>query len=202
MATMSAISQNKPQLGSPDSNVLASEFINPAVADRPYIMGSAVVGTIPVSNVGATKVFVGQPETNNANALVGVMCLGAPQVAHRGNFVKDGFESGFNNFATGGRFWVALDLATFKKADLDGTNKNLILSVDKNGVFSYTKDLPTANVSAGGTDNNVEVSNIRVSVLKICDQAIIPAIDEVIGVGATNYTFKYTKGIGAILISL
>lgn len=195
------ISQSKPQLGSPASNDLFAEYVNPAFADRPYIMGSAVVGTVAGLSKKSTKVFVGQPEATNANALVGVMVNGIEQVSQRGDFVRAGFGDYYNNFATGGRFWVALDLATFKVGDLDGTTKNLVLSVDKNGVFSYTKTKPTANTSAGGTDDNVEVSSTRVTVLSYSDKVILPAIDEVVAVGATNYTFKYPKGIGALLIS-
>lgn len=197
---INGIAQSKPALGGVVSSITPSVVIAPVSADRPYILGSVVVGITPTASTTPAKAFVGQPE--GEQKIQGVMCLGSAQVAQRGEngFVKAGFADDYNNFGTKGAFWCALDLAHFTKSDVEGVGGKGVLSVDKNGVLSFGKTNVQNNTSAGGTDNNVVIGNDCVSVLNFYDKAIIGAIDESVAVGAETYAFKYPKGIGAILV--
>lgn len=182
-----SISSNKPSLGGVVSSITPSVVIAPVVADKPYIMGSAVIGTAPATSGENTKAFVGA----GAN-IRGVMCLGAPQIQQRGTdgIVRSGYGEDYNQVGANGAFWAALDLANFTKADVDALTAEAKLSVDSNGVFSYSATAPAGNT---------EVTS-NVVVLNYFDKAIIPAINESVTVGATTTTFNYTKGIGAILL--
>ena len=186
------IAQSRPELGGLVSSMSPSVIITPANANRPYIMGSVVAGINPTGTKQSVKAFVGSP--TGKQAIQGVMCLNVAQIKQRGGqdgFVKTGFAEDYNNLGTKGAFWCALDLANFDRADVEALQGNGVLSVDTNGVLSFGATAPAGNAT-------IEAQNA--SAYNFYDNAIIGAIDEVVAVGNTTYTFKYPQGIGAILV--
>lgn len=182
------IASSKPALGgvvSADNNAVG---ISAVVADRPYILGSAVTKIVPLDDKIKPLGVVGKGAT-----IAGVMALGINQIPARGFFVDSGFDSGWNNIGFKGAFWCALDLKNFNATDFaDFINtKTFSLSVDKNGVFSIAKTMPA---------DNEEVTNGVV--LGVHSGIIQEALDKSITIGANTYEFKYPNGIGAICIAL
>lgn len=175
----SGISGNTPGLGSVASGVIQSVLIAPAKFNKPYIMGAGVVSITPDSSTKASGASVGAGAT-----ILGIASLGGAQIQQRGDFVKEGYDSDYNQVGLRGAFWAALDLANFDATALTGAS----LYVDANGVFSYAATAPTGATKV--TSN--------VAVLNYCDKAILSAIDETIG----TTTFSYASGIGAILLAI
>lgn len=195
------IAQSRPELGGLVSSMSPSVIIAPANANRPYIMGSVVAGLNPTPTKQSVKAFVGQPA--GQQEIQGVMCLNVAQIKQRGGqdgFVKSGFAEDYNNIGTKGAFWCALDLAHFDRTAVEALQGNGILSVDGNGVLSFGATAVQGNTSAGAAANNTPIEPHSASVFNFYDSAIIGAIDEVVSVGNTTYTFKYPQGIGAILV--
>lgn len=198
MALNRGIALSQPDLGSIVSSMSPSVVIAPVNADRPYIMGSVVAGLAPSASKESTKAFIGAP--SGKQKLQGVMCLGIGQIKQRSKdgFVRDGFASDYNNYGTQGAFWCALDLQHFDKIKI--VNGAGVLSVDVNGVLSFSDANITGNTAGGTATANVEIDNSNASALNYYASPIISAIDETIVVGANTYTFKYPNGIGAILL--
>lgn len=182
------IASSKPALGgvvSADNNAVG---ISAVIADRPYILGSAVTKIVPLDDKVKPLGVVGK----GAN-IAGVMALGINQIPPRGFFVDSGFDSGWNNVGFRGAFWCALNLANFNATDFaDFINtKDFKLSVDKNGVFSVSK--------ADIADNENVLNGI---VLAVHSGIIQEALDKTITIGANTYEFKYPNCIGAVCIAL
>ena len=181
------IAHNKPELGGVVAYITSAAVNVPVVANRPYILGSAVTKVHPQKPAEPTKVFVGKAAT-----ILGVMALGSAQVRHYDHLVEKGFADTCNNMGCGGVFYGALDLQHYdavKMQTLLGTGAGK-LYVDDNGVFSFSD-----------TDNgNTEVTNAFV--ISIDSQIIVPAMNKQLNVGGQQYTFNYPKGIGAIAIKI
>lgn len=191
---MKQISTNAPSLG----GVIAMNKIVPTIAvgnaNRPYIMGSAVFATSGTDGRNPIKCHLG----NTGGKVAGIMCLGMPQVYQYGKFVES-YEASNNNVGLKGTFYAALDLAKFEETKILALNGNGVLSVDKNGVFSYS-DAVVQTEGSGTTENTIAVSS-AVVVLNYFATPILEAFEKTFNVGGTNYTYKYPKGIGAISIS-
>lgn len=179
-----SISGTRAALGSPVTKISPALTIKHSKANRPYIMGSAVVGTIPARDGFQTTALVGQ-----ASVVKGIMCLGIPPIYQRGGFVDKGYDALYNNMALSGAFWCALDLANFSASDI--SDEEGILSVDKNGVFSYSLTLPA---------DNVEVKNAVV--LNYSNTPLTNPVSRTIKVNDEIYEFDYPSGIGGILLVL
>lgn len=197
---LKGISQSAPTLGGVVTSNVSSVIIAPVTANRPYIMGSVVAGTTPTLVQSPTKVFIGQPA--GQQEIAGVMCLGSPQVEQRNAFVRSGFNADYNNMGSGGIFWCALDLQHFDKNQIEALQGNGILSVDKNGVLSFSNQAIQNNTAGGGQENNTPIEPHSAIVYNYYDKPVLGAIDEVINVGQTAYTFKYPKGIGVIALKI
>lgn len=197
---LKGISQSAPTLGGVVTSNVSSVMITPVTANRPYIMGSIVAGITPTPIQTPSKAFIGQP--TGQQEILGVMCLGAPQVEQRNAFVRSGFNAEYNNMGAGGTFWCALDLQHFNKATIDALQGTGILSVDKNGVLSYSTQNIQNNTAGGGQENNTMIEPHCACVYRYYDKPVLGAIDEVINVGQTAYTFKYPKGIGIIEVRI
>lgn len=195
MSMLSNIAKSLPALGGIVAEVSPSAVISPATATRPYIMGCAVTGIIPAANRETSKVVIGQ-----AAEIKGAMVLGLPQLEQRGSFVEAGFDGKYNNVGLTGAFWCALDLAHFTASDVEALSAEGVLSVDKNGVFSYGTANVIGNDAAGTSADNIQVTNAKV--LQYVATPIIGAIDSQVVSGSETYTFKYSSGIGAILLVL
>ena len=185
MSVFRGITDSSPALGTPVAQVSSASVIAHASANRPYILGSAVIGTISTRDGSKVKALVGA-----AASVKGVMCLPSPGVEQRGTFVKAGYDDNFNNAGFSGAFWCALDLANFDASEVEALTAEGVLSVDSNGVFSYGQTAPS---------NNTTVTNGVV--LNYYDSAILSAMDESVSVDSTTYTFKYDSGIGGIMIA-
>lgn len=186
---IASITTSKPELGSTVRGQLNTQIIYHASADKPYIMGAGVFGITPsLSTTSLPQAVVGKA-TNDKNRLLGVMALGIGHVVQRDVFVTAGYAESYNNIGVQGGFYVALDLQYFDDKKL----ANAKLTVDGNGVFSFTSDA----VNSTGA-NTTATANIAVAgdfkVIRIYSKAILNPINTTIG----NYTFNYPKGIGAL----
>lgn len=181
------IAANKPELGGVVAYITSAPVNVPVVANRPYILGSAVTKIHPQKPAEPAKVFVGQAAT-----IKGIMALGSAQVRHYDHLVEKGFADTCNNMGCGGVFYAALDLQHYDAGQMQTLleSGDGVLAVDTNGVFSF----------AEANKGNTEVTNAFP--ISIDSQMIIKPLNKTISVGGQQYTFNYPKGIGAIAIKI
>lgn len=181
------IAANKPELGGVVAFITSAHVNVPVTADRPYILGSAVIKTHPRSPAEPMKAFVGQAAT-----IKGVMALGSAQIRHYNHLVKDGFTDTCHNMGCGGVFYAALNLEKFDAAKMEGllSSGDGVLAVDANGVFTFSDT----------DEGNTAVTNVFA--ISVDSQIIVKPMNETISVGGQQYTFNYPKGIGAIAIKI
>lgn len=180
------INDNAPELGGAVSGFVTSMINAPAQADRPYILGSAVIAVRPTGATEPAKVSVGK-----GAVVKGIMALGVQQTRPRGRLVKSGYADSANNFVQGGVVYGALDLANHDNAVLEATDA--VLMTDKNGVFSYVTSAKAKTL----TELTAVTSGVSVAGI-IHTTAIQPALNETIGANE----FNYAEGIGAIALKL
>lgn len=188
-----SIAQNKPELGSTIRYNVGSQYITSATADKPFILGAGVFAVNVNPLTGLPEASVGGITADTKDRLLGIMSLGLGQIVQRGVFVTSGYNEKWNNLATGGGYYIALDLQYFDATKLKGAK----LTADANGIFSYSNAAVTSTGASTTGTATVEVKG-RYVVLNYYDKAILEPINKTITVGSTNYVFKYPKGIGAL----
>lgn len=181
------IAANKPELGGVVAFITSAHVNIPVTADRPYILGSAVVKAHPRSPAEPMKAFVGQAAT-----IKGIMALGSAQIKHYDHLVREGFADTCNNMGCGGVFYAALNLEKHDASKMQTLLESGagVLAVDANGVFTFSDT----------NEGNTEVTNAFA--ISIDSQIIVKPMNETINAGGQQYTFNYPKGIGAIAIKI